>query len=173
MHLPTALPPAAWWMECLWGPLCLLQVSTRLLMTSVELFCRTFTTGTEKRRRIWLAWFVEPITERKAWWDMFMWVNSVCVCCHYSRSLSSCTVLLHGPAGSGKVIVVSAASRRLNLHLLKVREIHFFSAFIVSSSLSRLSPEMKFVDKCFSSSFSWEKNSFCLNSAPFLYWFFL
>ncbi|XP_062244204.1 peroxisomal ATPase PEX6 isoform X2 [Platichthys flesus] len=35
-------------------------------------------------------------------------------------SLSGCTVLLHGPAGSGKVTVVSAASRRLNLHLLKV-----------------------------------------------------
>ncbi|XP_047199281.1 peroxisome assembly factor 2 isoform X2 [Hippoglossus stenolepis] len=34
--------------------------------------------------------------------------------------LSGCTVLLHGPAGSGKVTVVSAASRRLNLHLLKV-----------------------------------------------------
>ncbi|XP_049428068.1 peroxisome assembly factor 2 isoform X1 [Epinephelus fuscoguttatus] len=35
-------------------------------------------------------------------------------------SLSGCTVLLHGPAGSGKVTSVSAASRRLNLHLLKV-----------------------------------------------------
>ncbi|XP_071359513.1 peroxisomal ATPase PEX6 [Trachinotus anak] len=35
-------------------------------------------------------------------------------------SLSSCTVLLHGPAGSGKMMAVSAASRRLNLHLLKV-----------------------------------------------------
>ncbi|XP_069385744.1 peroxisomal ATPase PEX6 isoform X2 [Paralichthys olivaceus] len=35
-------------------------------------------------------------------------------------SLSGCTVLLHGPAGSGKVTAVSAASRRLNLHLLKV-----------------------------------------------------
>ncbi|XP_059191395.1 peroxisomal ATPase PEX6 [Centropristis striata] len=38
----------------------------------------------------------------------------------HSSSLCSCTVLLHGPAGSGKVTVVSAASRRLNLHLLKV-----------------------------------------------------
>ncbi|TKS67932.1 Peroxisome assembly factor 2 [Collichthys lucidus] len=38
----------------------------------------------------------------------------------YSGSLSGCTVLLHGPAGSGKVAAVSAASRRLNLHLLKV-----------------------------------------------------
>uniref|UniRef100_A0AAQ4RSV8 Peroxisomal ATPase PEX6 n=1 Tax=Gasterosteus aculeatus aculeatus TaxID=481459 RepID=A0AAQ4RSV8_GASAC len=35
-------------------------------------------------------------------------------------SLSGCTVLLHGPAGSGKATAVSAASRRLNLHLLKV-----------------------------------------------------
>ncbi|KAM8878072.1 peroxisomal ATPase PEX6 isoform 2-T2 [Spinachia spinachia] len=35
-------------------------------------------------------------------------------------SLSCCTVLLHGPAGSGKTTAVSAASRRLNLHLLKV-----------------------------------------------------
>uniref|UniRef100_A0A8C2WH05 Peroxisomal ATPase PEX6 n=1 Tax=Cyclopterus lumpus TaxID=8103 RepID=A0A8C2WH05_CYCLU len=35
-------------------------------------------------------------------------------------SLSGCTVLLHGPTGSGKVTAVSAASRRLNLHLLKV-----------------------------------------------------
>ncbi|KAM9363284.1 peroxisomal ATPase PEX6 isoform 2-T2 [Symphorus nematophorus] len=39
---------------------------------------------------------------------------------HRSGSLSGCTVLLHGPAGSGKVTAVSAASRRLNLHLLKV-----------------------------------------------------
>uniref|UniRef100_A0A3Q2E8R8 AAA+ ATPase domain-containing protein n=1 Tax=Cyprinodon variegatus TaxID=28743 RepID=A0A3Q2E8R8_CYPVA len=31
-----------------------------------------------------------------------------------------CTVLLHGPAGSGKVTAVRAAGRRLNLHLLKV-----------------------------------------------------
>ncbi|XP_054460043.1 peroxisomal ATPase PEX6 isoform X2 [Anoplopoma fimbria] len=38
---------------------------------------------------------------------------------HHS-SLSGCTVLLHGPTGSGKMTVVSAASRRLNLHLLKV-----------------------------------------------------
>ncbi|XP_044045251.1 peroxisome assembly factor 2 isoform X2 [Siniperca chuatsi] len=38
---------------------------------------------------------------------------------HHS-SLSGCTVLLHGAAGSGKVTAVSAASRRLNLHLLKV-----------------------------------------------------
>ncbi|XP_060922419.1 peroxisomal ATPase PEX6 [Limanda limanda] len=37
-----------------------------------------------------------------------------------SSSLPGCTVLLHGPAGSGKVTVVSAASRRLNLQLLKV-----------------------------------------------------
>ncbi|XP_051237227.1 peroxisome assembly factor 2 isoform X2 [Dicentrarchus labrax] len=34
--------------------------------------------------------------------------------------LSGCTVLLHGPAGSGKVTAASAASRRLNLHLVKV-----------------------------------------------------
>ncbi|KAK9540733.1 hypothetical protein VZT92_003166 [Zoarces viviparus] len=39
---------------------------------------------------------------------------------HHSSSLSGCTVLLHGPAGSGKMTAVSAASRRLNLHLLKV-----------------------------------------------------
>ncbi|KAG7220245.1 hypothetical protein INR49_018344 [Caranx melampygus] len=39
---------------------------------------------------------------------------------HHSSSLSSCTVLLHGPAGSGKVTAVKAATRRLNLHLLKV-----------------------------------------------------
>nr|XP_046232900.1 peroxisome assembly factor 2 isoform X1 [Scatophagus argus] len=39
---------------------------------------------------------------------------------HSSGSLCGCTVLLHGPAGSGKVTAVSAASRRLNLHLLKV-----------------------------------------------------
>uniref|UniRef100_A0A4W6G8J2 Peroxisomal ATPase PEX6 n=1 Tax=Lates calcarifer TaxID=8187 RepID=A0A4W6G8J2_LATCA len=37
-----------------------------------------------------------------------------------SGSLSGCTVLLHGPAGSGKMTAVSAASRRLNIHLLKV-----------------------------------------------------
>ncbi|CAK6982654.1 LOW QUALITY PROTEIN: peroxisomal ATPase PEX6 [Scomber scombrus] len=37
-----------------------------------------------------------------------------------SSSLAGCTVLLHGPAGSGKVTSVSAASRRLHLHLLKV-----------------------------------------------------
>uniref|UniRef100_A0A3Q3X0K5 Peroxisomal ATPase PEX6 n=1 Tax=Mola mola TaxID=94237 RepID=A0A3Q3X0K5_MOLML len=35
-------------------------------------------------------------------------------------SLAGCTVLLHGPAGSGKVTAVCAASHRLNLHLLKV-----------------------------------------------------
>uniref|UniRef100_A0A3P9Q6J3 Peroxisomal ATPase PEX6 n=1 Tax=Poecilia reticulata TaxID=8081 RepID=A0A3P9Q6J3_POERE len=39
---------------------------------------------------------------------------------HLQESLSACTVLLHGPAGSGKITVVRAASRRLNLHLLKV-----------------------------------------------------
>ncbi|XP_022616383.1 peroxisome biogenesis factor 6 isoform X1 [Seriola dumerili] len=39
---------------------------------------------------------------------------------HHSSSLSGCTVLLHGPAGSGKMTAVGAASRRLNLHLLKV-----------------------------------------------------
>uniref|UniRef100_UPI0009B45249 peroxisome assembly factor 2 n=1 Tax=Monopterus albus TaxID=43700 RepID=UPI0009B45249 len=39
---------------------------------------------------------------------------------HCSGSLSGCTILLHGPAGSGKVTALSAASRRLNLHLLKV-----------------------------------------------------
>ncbi|XP_034414646.1 peroxisome assembly factor 2 isoform X2 [Cyclopterus lumpus] len=38
----------------------------------------------------------------------------------HRSSLSGCTVLLHGPTGSGKVTAVSAASRRLNLHLLKV-----------------------------------------------------
>ncbi|XP_014893360.1 peroxisome assembly factor 2 [Poecilia latipinna] len=38
----------------------------------------------------------------------------------HRESLSACTVLLHGPAGSGKITVVRAASRRLNLHLLKV-----------------------------------------------------
>ncbi|XP_068178528.1 peroxisomal ATPase PEX6 [Antennarius striatus] len=38
----------------------------------------------------------------------------------HSSALSGCTVLLHGPAGSGKVTAVSAVSRRLNLHLLKV-----------------------------------------------------
>ncbi|XP_053193576.1 LOW QUALITY PROTEIN: peroxisomal ATPase PEX6 [Scomber japonicus] len=38
----------------------------------------------------------------------------------HSSCLSGCTVLLHGPAGSGKVTSVSAASRRLHLHLLKV-----------------------------------------------------
>ncbi|KAI3352687.1 hypothetical protein L3Q82_020153, partial [Scortum barcoo] len=37
----------------------------------------------------------------------------------HSDSLSGCTVLLHGPVGSGKVTAISAASRRLNLHLLK------------------------------------------------------
>ncbi|XP_023285904.1 peroxisome assembly factor 2-like, partial [Seriola lalandi dorsalis] len=38
---------------------------------------------------------------------------------HHSSSLSGCTVLLHGPAGSGKMTAVGAASHRLNLHLLK------------------------------------------------------
>uniref|UniRef100_UPI003AB0FB17 peroxisomal ATPase PEX6 n=1 Tax=Centroberyx gerrardi TaxID=166262 RepID=UPI003AB0FB17 len=39
---------------------------------------------------------------------------------HHSGSLPGCTVLLHGPAGGGKVTAVSAAARRLHLHLLKV-----------------------------------------------------
>ncbi|KAK2918466.1 peroxisomal ATPase PEX6 isoform X1 [Channa argus] len=39
---------------------------------------------------------------------------------HHSSSLCSCTILLHGSAGSGKMVAVVAASRRLNLHLLKV-----------------------------------------------------
>ncbi|XP_026216267.1 peroxisome assembly factor 2 isoform X2 [Anabas testudineus] len=38
---------------------------------------------------------------------------------HHS-SLCACTILLHGAAGSGKMTAVGAASRRLNLHLLKV-----------------------------------------------------
>ncbi|XP_058496719.1 peroxisomal ATPase PEX6 isoform X3 [Solea solea] len=38
----------------------------------------------------------------------------------HSSFLSGCTILLHGPAGSGKVTVVAATSHRLNLHLLKV-----------------------------------------------------
>ncbi|XP_039883138.1 peroxisome assembly factor 2 isoform X4 [Simochromis diagramma] len=38
----------------------------------------------------------------------------------HSSSLSGCTVLLHGAAGSGKMAAVRAASGRLNLHLLKV-----------------------------------------------------
>uniref|UniRef100_A0A1A7Y3E6 Peroxisomal ATPase PEX6 n=1 Tax=Iconisemion striatum TaxID=60296 RepID=A0A1A7Y3E6_9TELE len=38
----------------------------------------------------------------------------------HRSSLSGCTVLLVAPAGSGKTTVVRAASRRLNLHLLKV-----------------------------------------------------
>ncbi|KAM7419957.1 hypothetical protein PAMA_016861 [Pampus argenteus] len=38
----------------------------------------------------------------------------------HSSSLSGCTILFHGPAGSGKVTAVSAASHRLHLHLLKV-----------------------------------------------------
>ncbi|XP_070409800.1 peroxisomal ATPase PEX6 [Nothobranchius furzeri] len=38
----------------------------------------------------------------------------------HRSSLSGCTVLLVGPAGSGKTTVVRAASRRLNLHLMKV-----------------------------------------------------
>uniref|UniRef100_A0A3P8TL71 Peroxisomal ATPase PEX6 n=1 Tax=Amphiprion percula TaxID=161767 RepID=A0A3P8TL71_AMPPE len=38
----------------------------------------------------------------------------------HSSSLSGCTILLHGHAGSGKMTVVRAVSRRLNLHLLKV-----------------------------------------------------
>ncbi|XP_028266070.1 peroxisome assembly factor 2 isoform X2 [Parambassis ranga] len=35
-------------------------------------------------------------------------------------SLTGCTILIHGPAGSGKITAVRAASRRLNLHMLKV-----------------------------------------------------
>uniref|UniRef100_A0A1A8HDS3 Peroxisomal biogenesis factor 6 n=1 Tax=Nothobranchius korthausae TaxID=1143690 RepID=A0A1A8HDS3_9TELE len=38
----------------------------------------------------------------------------------HRSSLSGCTVLLVAPAGSGKTTVVRAASRRLNLHLMKV-----------------------------------------------------
>ncbi|KAM9769291.1 peroxisomal ATPase PEX6 isoform 1-T1 [Menidia menidia] len=38
----------------------------------------------------------------------------------HSSSLSGCTILLYGPAGSGKRTVARAASHRLNLHLLKV-----------------------------------------------------
>ncbi|XP_030598773.1 peroxisome assembly factor 2 [Archocentrus centrarchus] len=38
----------------------------------------------------------------------------------HSCSLSSCTVLLHGAAGSGKMTALRVASGRLNLHLLKV-----------------------------------------------------
>lgn len=41
--------------------------------------------------------------------------------CSDGGALACCTVLLHGPAGSGKVTAVSAASRRLNLQVLKVR----------------------------------------------------
>ncbi|XP_034045150.1 peroxisome assembly factor 2 isoform X2 [Thalassophryne amazonica] len=39
---------------------------------------------------------------------------------HHRSSLSGCTVLLHGPAGSGKVTAVSTAGQRLHLHLMKV-----------------------------------------------------
>lgn len=38
----------------------------------------------------------------------------------FREFLPRCTVLLHGPAGSGKMTVVRAASCRLHLHLLKV-----------------------------------------------------
>ncbi|CAN9510674.1 unnamed protein product [Ophioblennius macclurei] len=38
----------------------------------------------------------------------------------HSSSLSSCTILLHGPLGSWKTTMVRAASCRLNLHLMKV-----------------------------------------------------
>ncbi|KAK2817557.1 hypothetical protein Q5P01_025748 [Channa striata] len=38
----------------------------------------------------------------------------------HRSSLCGCTILLHGPAGSGKMTAVAAATRRLNLHLLKV-----------------------------------------------------
>ncbi|XP_029931991.1 peroxisome assembly factor 2 [Myripristis murdjan] len=65
----------------------------------------------------------------------------------HSSSLIGCTVLLHGPAGSGKVTAVSAASRRLHLHLLKVdcvslcsdspaaSEVKLTSAFLKAESL--------------------------------------
>ncbi|XP_061888682.1 peroxisomal ATPase PEX6 isoform X2 [Entelurus aequoreus] len=39
---------------------------------------------------------------------------------HRHSALPACTLLLHGPAGSGKVRAVSAATSRLHLHLLKV-----------------------------------------------------
>ncbi|XP_056136218.1 peroxisomal ATPase PEX6 [Lampris incognitus] len=39
---------------------------------------------------------------------------------HSCAALSSCTVLIQGPRGSGKVTAVRAASRRLHLHLFKV-----------------------------------------------------
>lgn len=51
-------------------------------------------------------------------------ISDVSVLSGCSSSLAGCTVLFHGPAGSGKVTVVSAASRRLNLHLLKVRRLN-------------------------------------------------
>ncbi|XP_029949670.1 LOW QUALITY PROTEIN: peroxisome assembly factor 2 [Salarias fasciatus] len=44
----------------------------------------------------------------------------ICPHLQHSSSLSCCTVLLHGPPGSGKTAVVRAASCRLHLHLLKV-----------------------------------------------------
>ncbi|XP_061843942.2 peroxisomal ATPase PEX6 isoform X3 [Nerophis lumbriciformis] len=39
---------------------------------------------------------------------------------HRHSALPACTLLLHGPAGSGKVRAVSAVTSRLHLHLLKV-----------------------------------------------------
>ncbi|XP_054635659.1 peroxisomal ATPase PEX6 isoform X2 [Dunckerocampus dactyliophorus] len=39
---------------------------------------------------------------------------------HRHGALPACTLLLYGPAGSGKVTAVSAATYRLHLHLLKV-----------------------------------------------------
>lgn len=49
--------------------------------------------------------------------------------------LACCTVLLHGPAGSGKVTAVSAASRRLNLQLLKVDCVTLTSDSLASSEV--------------------------------------
>ncbi|XP_069577737.1 peroxisomal ATPase PEX6 isoform X1 [Brachyistius frenatus] len=47
-------------------------------------------------------------------------ISSILPHLQHSSSLSGCTVLLHGAAGSGKTTAVRAASRRMNLHLLKV-----------------------------------------------------
>jgi len=61
--------------------------------------------------------------------------GDVIVSCGCSSSLAGCTVLLHGPTGSGKVTALRAATRRLNLHLLKVGLFLFFF-FLHSSSFS-------------------------------------
>ncbi|XP_029706469.1 peroxisome assembly factor 2 isoform X3 [Takifugu rubripes] len=51
----------------------------------------------------------------------------------HSSVLPGCTIILSGPAGSGKVTALNVASRRLNLHLLKVNCVSLLAATAAAS----------------------------------------